>query len=104
MAEIISLDSKRDEQRQQMLEKAAEIASLIDPNAGGFFKRNLERAALSGMEWAKGLSSHKCYELGCEAVATKEIKLLEYETIQEAAMGTDKPAGSKYFCDEHVPR
>ena len=30
--------------------KAAEIAQLVDRNAGGFFRQALERAAIAGME------------------------------------------------------
>ena len=32
--------------------RAVEIASEVDPQAGGFFRRCLERAAMLGMEYA----------------------------------------------------
>jgi hypothetical protein len=43
---IDEITKRRREQR------AAEIAQQIDPQAGGYFKRMLERAALAGMEEA----------------------------------------------------
>lgn len=50
MAEIISLDAVKEQRRKRFIEMAAQIAQEIDPKAGGFFRRCLERAAILGME------------------------------------------------------
>lgn len=50
MADIVSLDAKRAAQLKLWQERAERIAQEIDPAAGGFFRRCLERAAIKGME------------------------------------------------------
>jgi hypothetical protein len=52
MADIVSFDAKKAERLKRWEARAAAIIQEIDPQAGGFFRRCLERAALKGMEFA----------------------------------------------------